>query len=889
MDCRSCGAALAPTATSCASCGATVDFILGRTLNEKYHVTKKLGEGGFGAVYQAEEPRLKRQVAIKTLHPRLSQNKAVTGRFLQEGIAASKLDHPSAVKIYDTGETKEGHLWIAMEFLQGRDLAAYLKEKGRVSPEEMMSLLGPILEVLGEAHQKHLIHRDLKPQNIMLTSVSGKPIPKLLDFGISKMEDADTQTQEGSMMGTPQFMPPEQWGKANEVVAASDVYALGIIVFLMLSGVLPFEADSPKSWMKAHCLERPRPLAPLLQGHPKAADIEKVVLCALDKDPQKRYPTALELKRALEEACSSSFASSAETQAATPSPLASGVSCARCDIDHTRGSSECPANRIGHVVAGKYKLLRLMGTGGMGAVYEAEHIELRQKIAVKLLHPRYAKNEAVNKRFQEEARRAVSLKHPGIIEVMDLGRDTDGSSYLTMELLRGKPLSDLLKEGPLSIEQALEITSGALEALSVAHQKGIVHRDLKPENIFYAADSQGKLRAKILDFGISKALDSDAGALTQEGSMIGTPVYMSLEQATDSSKVDHRSDVYSMGATLFELLTNKHPVSGKTINELLTRLANDEVERHPKKLRPDLPDWLDRVVSKAMAQRPEERYQSADEMLSQLKGAAPLSLQEESPRPTSKPKSILPWLGLAAVGVVALGFLFFQNNQEKPSIKPKETPVSQVNAPTSQPMSAPQEPKTLAAPAQETLTLEVEAVQVEKKGDSIIKDRFLTSGDSIKNGDYFEMNLTVSEDAYIYVVVLSSEGHVAVLLPQDGDLLLKKGETKRLPEEGEYGFDISGESGYENLYIIAAKEPLSKTGSEVAKLIADIREGKLPAVTPEKLREDVQPPKGLLDARAIGVSKIKAKVNARGAQAKVTEAKVTEQGLALVHLWFKHL
>jgi serine/threonine protein kinase len=352
--------------------------------------------------------------------------------------------------------------------------------------------------------------------------------------------------------------------------------------------------------------------------------------------------------------------------AAKPPPqeiASAGAGCSRCAIDHAKGSAECPGSRIGRTIAGKYRVLRLLGAGGMGAVYEVEHLTLRRRSALKMLLPRMAQNEEVNRRFEEEARRAALVKHPHIIEVSDLGRDSDGCAYMEMELLEGKSVTDLSADGLMPIEQALQIMKEALEALSYAHQKGLVHRDLKPDNLFYAKDPGGNYKTKLLDFGIAKLNDGADHSMTQTGSIMGTPYYMSPEQAIDSKKVDHRSDIYSMGATFYEMLTKRRPVEGATLNELLIKLLDDRISRNPAQIRQDVPEWLDAIIAKSMAKDPAARPQSADEMLQSLReraapAAAPASTAQLVPAKKSNQKLFLFGGAIiaatAAVGVIAL-------------------------------------------------------------------------------------------------------------------------------------------------------------------------------------------------------------------------------------------
>jgi serine/threonine protein kinase len=318
MPCRQCGASLPENASFCHVCGASdpiaktianQDPLVGRTLNRQYRITKKLGEGGFGAVYEAEEPRFERKVAIKTIHQKLAENSITLERFRREGMAASKLEHPAAVKIYNLGETEDGLVFMAMEYIEGVTLASHLQKNGALSAKDTIELLTPIFEVLSEAHQKGIIHRDLKPQNMMLST---KGALRLLDFGISKVASAKTLTQTSTAIGTPAYMAPEQWEEGKNVGPTADLYAMGLIVYQCLTGVLPFEADTAPGWMKMHCLEAPRPLQSVIPGLP--VEFSDAVMKALSKKPSDRFQDAAsflsELQRTAEGAPSTALAKS---------------------------------------------------------------------------------------------------------------------------------------------------------------------------------------------------------------------------------------------------------------------------------------------------------------------------------------------------------------------------------------------------------------------------------------------------------------------------------------------------------------------------------------------------------------------------------------------------
>ncbi|MBN1774246.1 MAG: serine/threonine protein kinase [Deltaproteobacteria bacterium] len=273
-------------------------------------------------------------------------------------------------------------------------------------------------------------------------------------------------------------------------------------------------------------------------------------------------------------------------------------------------SSASDPGYVGQVFEERYRILRLIGEGGMGAVYEAEHVVVGRHVAVKLLHPDMARNAQIVTRFHNEARAAGSIGNEHIIEVLDFGKQP--APYLVMEYLDGRSLSQLLEqEGPLSPSRAAALLIQVLEALEAAHAKGIVHRDLKPENVFLVR-KQDRDHVKLLDFGISKlqTTDPQSGHLTQTGTILGTPYYMSPEQALGAKDLDHLTDIYSAGVILYECLTGKLPFAAENYNMLLVKIISDPPPP-PRSFRPDLPEALEQITLKAMAQDRPLRFPSA--------------------------------------------------------------------------------------------------------------------------------------------------------------------------------------------------------------------------------------------------------------------------------------
>ncbi|HKS79756.1 MAG TPA: Stk1 family PASTA domain-containing Ser/Thr kinase [Gaiellaceae bacterium] len=262
---------------------------------------------------------------------------------------------------------------------------------------------------------------------------------------------------------------------------------------------------------------------------------------------------------------------------------------------------------------GRYRIQRKLGAGGMADVYLAEDQELGRRVAIKILNGRHANDDQFIERFRREAKNAAALNHPNIVSIYDRGEAED-TYYIAMEFLDGRTLKELVvSRGAAPINVAIEYARQILSALRFAHRHGIVHRDIKPHNVL--VDAEG--RVKVTDFGIARAGTSQ---MTETGSIVGTAQYLSPEQAR-GGEVDPRSDLYSLGVVLYELLTGKTPFDGETPVEIaMKHLSN--APKPPSKLRPDVTPELDKVVLRALAKNPDDRYQSADEMEADLERVA---------------------------------------------------------------------------------------------------------------------------------------------------------------------------------------------------------------------------------------------------------------------------
>jgi eukaryotic-like serine/threonine-protein kinase len=284
---------------------------------------------------------------------------------------------------------------------------------------------------------------------------------------------------------------------------------------------------------------------------------------------------------------------------------------------------------VGTTVAGRYKVIKLLGEGGMGQVYLAEHSAIEKRIALKVLRAEYAHKGEIVTRFQQEAISASRIKHPNVLDVFDFGQLENGCFYLAMEFLEGNDLADELQRSRvLTAPRALPIAMQICRALSAAHAKGVVHRDMKPENVFLQRTGDGEEIVKIVDFGIAQLKPSNEEAaaasthrrLTRTGMIFGTPEYMAPEQAS-GKHADLRCDIYAVGIILFELFTGAVPFTGETFLGVLTKHLNEM----PPSMRAVYPDLqlsteLEGVVARALAKDPLQRYQTMNELAAALAG-----------------------------------------------------------------------------------------------------------------------------------------------------------------------------------------------------------------------------------------------------------------------------
>jgi serine/threonine-protein kinase len=376
------------------------------------------------------------------------------------------------------------------------------------------------------------------------------------------------------------------------------------------------------------------------------------------------------------------------------------------------------ALKEGDILAGKYRIERMLGEGGMGSVYVAENQVLQKRVALKVMSQRFTALPTAVERFVREAVAASRVSHPSIVQVFDAGQH-DGAPWIAMELLNGESLGQRLERGPLSVAEALKVADGVLSALAEVHDEGIVHRDLKPDNIFLATTRSGEWTPKILDFGVAKDTGDELNKLTATGAVVGTAHYISPEQARGVGDIDARADVYAMGVVLFESLSGRMPYDAPTLTQLIAKMFTEAPQRL-EDVAPHVPKPISDAVQTCLEQDRAKRFQTARALLGALRAASDasgfaVSMPSPAPRSSAPVRTPSPFpatahgtpsmgagsMGGAPVGSVPTGhapIATAPTHLAMPSMSAPGTPLpTRVTAPTMD--AAPPFPSAVSQPA----------------------------------------------------------------------------------------------------------------------------------------------------------------------------------------------
>jgi serine/threonine-protein kinase len=542
----------------------------------RYLVEDLLGGGETAIVFGARHLLLGKSVAMKILRTELASDHDHAQRFLKAARAASQLNHENIVSITDFGHDEAAQLtFLVMERLAGVTLDHELvlpMPVGRALP-----ILLQVSRAMVAAHAAGVVHRDIKPKNIFLLSSSGRDdLVKVCDFGLSKL-GSERVTATGTLLGAPPYQTPPPPVAETSPDFRTDLYGFGATAYEVLTGRSPNRLDG----------KAPPYPSELVPDSDLPPELEELIIRCLSSNPSDRPVGAVEIEAVL-----------------------AGL------IDHVRKPSPSSASMIGQIV-GTHKLTRLLGSGGIGWVYQAEHPLIGTKVAIKILRSEIANDPTMIDRFVLEARSSSAIGSPHIPRFLDFGYLANGQPYAVMEYLDGVTLASRLRDfGFLSLEEAVTVLRQVATAMSAAHAQGIIHRDLKPDNLFLVRDALDKEVVKVLDFGIAKLMSATGSAAkTHAGIVLGTAYYCAPEQAMGLD-VAPTADIYALGVTAFEMLTGQRPFEGQVSAILGAKTTQDAPSLHT--LRSDLPDAVERTVARMLDRDPDKRLATMEELLAEL-------------------------------------------------------------------------------------------------------------------------------------------------------------------------------------------------------------------------------------------------------------------------------
>jgi len=529
-------------------------------IDGRLEITRKLGQGRHAEVFEAYDRVLQKKLAAKRYPLPTSGEPDMVNRFLREAHKVSELSHPNLVTVYGIGEDSEGR-YILEELVDGRTLREILDERIRIEPVRVMEIATQVCDLLAYAHRKGVIHRDLRPENIFLV---GQDQVKVSDFGL-KARMSDSSATEGRAVC---YAAPEAL-RAERVDERSDIYAMGVILYEVLLGEPPFPADTASF----DHLNVPPPF-PTKMDRTLPAFLRKIIERCLEKDRTRRYRSATQV------------------------------------LDELKASAIVP----GVIIADRYEIVRELGIGGMGRIYQALDRELDEPVALKVLRAGDAEGRQVE-RFLREIKMARKISHANVVKVYDLGSWKE-HRYITMEYIDGMNLEQWVRlRAALDIPVAVKLLVDVARGLESAHALGIIHRDIKPQNILL---KDGSI-PKILDFGIARG--SKGVDMTTAGFVMGSPKYMSPEQV-QALPLDARTDIYSMGVVMYFVFTGREPFVGDTPSVIAYKHIG-ETPRPPREVNPSIPVWLNDLILKALEKDRDKRHPTVGDLAAALeKGLA---------------------------------------------------------------------------------------------------------------------------------------------------------------------------------------------------------------------------------------------------------------------------
>lgn len=571
----------------------------GDEIDGRYRLVKKIGVGTSGAVYEGVQLSVDRRVAIKILKPGHYHDENYRERFSREAKAIARLSHTNCIALHDFGFSDDIHsLYMVMEYVDGVELFE-LMQSGEVGFVRSLRIAIQIAEALSHAHRLGILHRDLKPENVV---VGKEDVIKVLDFGLARMLDlfgddsGRRLTADGTIYGTPAYMSPEQCGGEVDVTVHSDIYSLGIILYQLFEGRLPFDSREIVAILIKHKTEPPPPMQT-----PVPERLKALIFRMLEKDKNKRPKTAYEvadilraillnhamrddkmspdvsqeiqlsfLKSEIDES-REFFPDTYESQRSNEYGLQvrnSGKHRAIRAIMTGRGKTE---HLPGQLLNNRYKIIAELGSGIMSTVFVAEDVEEKKTVAVKVLSADLPPEFRASERFGREIEMLDALEHPNIIRLLGHGFDLSlDRHFLVMELASGDTLDTLCEEHRTSLDLAMHVAYAVTDALAYAHRSGVVHRDVKPSNVMLVPCDDGTVSIRVLDFGLA-LMHAEQSRLTEHGTVPGTVAYFAPERLKGQDATT-AADMYSLGVVLYTCLCGHPPYEDKDSVRLAARI-----------------------------------------------------------------------------------------------------------------------------------------------------------------------------------------------------------------------------------------------------------------------------------------------------------------------------
>lgn len=598
------------------------------TQTETLTFLRELGHGGMGTVYLAEDRQLGKRCAVKVLHSHLAHDDTARARFQNEVRAAAAIDHPAIVKTYAVDELPDGRPCCRMEYVEGPTLTEFCQRRCEpLALDLVLRIIAPICEAFDHLHALHIVHRDLRPDNVLIVERGGQLVPRVLDFGIARRIGESRRTSPGIAPGTAAYMAPEQV-KGGAVDRSCDVYSLGVMTYWMATGGhLPHEASDG---MMGFAQVNEPPVDPRRRFSGISELAASVMLTAIHPEPMRRPRSMGALALMLARCVVGNRLQPdgmAILRACAPGLLVIG------NLDETLRSPGVFVARGPQAAAWKYDYGPVLGRGGMAEVVRATlrgEGQFAAPRALKLILPELTAAPEFEEWFHQEARIAALLEHRNIVRVLEHDRDPMGRLYLAMEFVDGVDLDKLRRTGPMPLAVTIHVLCEVLEALEFAHHlppasplaspeeitarggaRGIVHRDVSHHNVLvsWLAD------VKLSDFGIAKLRTATAAA----GSRLikGKPGYMSPEQAAAQDKLDGRSDLWAIGVMLWELLTGRLLFEFDDLAATMYAVLWDDIPR-PSAVCQGVPADLEAIAMQLLERDLTQRFQTARQVITAL-------------------------------------------------------------------------------------------------------------------------------------------------------------------------------------------------------------------------------------------------------------------------------